>query len=201
VRAQGLQWPDFCLNYAIRNREVEPGGKKMQTTAERLTEMVNVTRQYCALIDGVDHAANDWLEELFRLLPRLHAAVTGLAASGLDDHLPGKPDLDARFELYSRLRSALGDRDSYWLEFDTGDGQSGMSGSLADDLTDIYFDLQRGLELLESAWPQDAVQVWKSSYRLHWGQHLVDAERHLYALKIRNRLANAEDPLQHDLEF
>ena len=48
---------------------------------------------------------------------------------------------------------------------------------------------QQGLDLLDEAWPQRAAQVWQSTYRLHWGQHLVDAERHLYALKVRNQLA------------
>jgi len=82
----------------------------------------------------------------------------------------------------------LGDRDSYWLEFDASPEEMHMSGSLADDLTDIYFDLQHGLQLLDEAWPQQAAQAWQSSYRMHWGQHLVDAERHLYALKVRDQL-------------
>ena len=97
-------------------------------------------------------------------------------------------DLDERFELYSNLRKVLGERDSYWLEFDAVPEDMHMSGSLADDLTDIYFDLRYGLALLDDVWPQRAAQAWQSSYRMHWGQHLVDAERHLYALKVRNRL-------------
>ena len=87
------------------------------------------------------------------------------------------------------LRKALGERDSYWLEFDSAPEEIHMSGSLADDLTDIYFDLLQGLELVDDAWPHRAAQAWQSTYRLHWGQHLVDAERHLYALKVRNLLA------------
>jgi hypothetical protein len=98
-------------------------------------------------------------------------------------------DLDERFELYSQLRRLLGERDRYWLEFDAAPEEMHMSGSLADDLTDIYFDLRHGLELFDEIWPQRAAQVWQRSYRVHWGQHLVDAERHLYALKIRNQLA------------
>ena len=101
-------------------------------------------------------------------------------------------DLDERFELYSHLRRVLGERDSYWLEFDAAPEEMHMSGSLADDLTDIYFDLRYGLDLLDEVWPQRAAQAWQSTYRLHWGQHLVDAERHLYALKVRNQLALAE---------
>jgi len=149
----------------------------MTTLTETLSEMVGVAETYCQLI-----------ERTGSLMPRLHLAVTALSA--YDSHdlpLPGV-DLDQRFELYSRLCKVLGDRDSYWLEFDASPEEMHMSGSLADDLTDIYFDLQHGLQLLDEAWPQQAAQAWQSSYRMHWGQHLVDAERHLYALKVRDQL-------------
>ena len=161
----------------------------MVTLTETLAEMVGAAENYCQLIDHTGEAQGEWLESLFSLMPRLHLAVTALTAYDHGDSpLPGV-DLDQRFELYSRLRKALGERDCYWLEFDASPEEMHMSGSLADDLTDIYFDLQYGLQLLDEAWPQQAAQVWQSSYQIHWGQHLVDAERHLYALKVRNQLA------------
>ena len=161
----------------------------MTTLTETLTEMVDVAEGYCQLIDRTGEARGGWLESLFSLMPRLHLAVTTLTAYDNSDLPLPDVDLDQRFELYSRLRKELGDRDSYWLEFDASPEDMHMSGSLADDLTDIYFDLQHGLQLLDEAWPQQAAQAWQSSYRMHWGQHLVDAERHLYALKVRDQLA------------
>lgn len=161
----------------------------MTTLTETLTEMVGVAENYCQLIDRTGETRGEWLESLFSLMPRLHLAVTALTAYDHGDLPLPNVDLDQRFELFSRLRKALGERDSYWLEFDASPEEMHMSGSLADDLTDIYFDLQHGLQLLDKAWPQQAAQVWQSSYRIHWGQHLVDAERHLYALKVRNQLA------------
>ena len=157
--------------------------------SESLTEMVDAAGDYCRLIDNAPARPGDWLELLFRLMPRLHAAVTALNAYDTGDIPPCETDLDARFELYSHLRKLLGELDSYWLEFDAAPEEVHMSGSLADDLTDIYFDLRYGLDLLDEVWPQRAAQAWQSSYRMHWGQHLVDAERHLYALKVRNQLA------------
>jgi hypothetical protein len=161
----------------------------MQSLSETLTEMVAVAGDYCGLIDSTGELPDDWLESLFQLMPRLHAAVTALNAWDSADMPLPTVDLDERFEMYSHLRRLLGERDSYWLEFDAAPEEVHMSGSLADDLTDIYFDLRYGLELLDGVWPQRAAQAWQSSYRAHWGQHLVDAERHLYALKVRNRLA------------
>ena len=161
----------------------------MTSLTEILTEMTGVADSYCQLIDRTGRAPGNWLEMLFELMPRLHAAVTALNAYDTGEVPVSEVDLDERFELYSRLRKVLGERDSYWLEFDAAPEEMHMSGSLADDLTDIYFDLLLGLDLLDEAWPQRAAQVWQSTYRLHWGQHLVDAERHLYALKVRNQLA------------
>jgi hypothetical protein len=156
---------------------------------EALSEMTAVADSYCQLIDRTGRAPGNWLEMLYELMPRLHAAVTALNYYDTGDTPVDGVDLDERFELYSRLRKTLGDRDSYWLEFDAAPEEIHMSGSLADDLTDIYFDLLHGLELVDEAWPHRAAQAWQSTYRLHWGQHLVDAERHLYALKVRNQLA------------
>lgn len=154
-----------------------------------LTDMVDVAGDYCRLIEDAGSKSRDWLELLYRIMPRLHSAVTALCALNEDDEAPHNTvDLDDRFELYSRLRRLLGDRDYYWLEFDTAPEEIHMSGSLADDLTDIYFDLRHGLTLFDEVWPQRAAQAWQSTYRIHWGQHLVDAERHLYALKVRNQL-------------
>ncbi|MGB5305245.1 MAG: DUF5063 domain-containing protein [Gammaproteobacteria bacterium] len=161
----------------------------MTSLTESLTEMVEIAQSYCRLIEQQGRIPGGWLESLYQLLPQLHSAVTALNAYDTGDLPLLEVDLDERFELYSRLRKQLGERDSYWLEFDASPEQLHMSGSLADDLTDIYFDLKHGLELLDEAWPQRAAQAWQSSYRAHWGQHLVDAERHLYALKVRDQLA------------
>jgi len=159
----------------------------MISTARDIAQMA---RTYCEAIDG--SAANDerWLAQVASLLPRLHAAVVSLSSgngNGNGNHAP-VVDLDARFELYTHLRELLGERDSYWMEFDVAEDGHSMSGSLADDLTDIYCELKHGLKLLDGA-PDKAVDGWRQGFRLHWGQHLLDAERHLYALRVRNQLA------------
>ena len=158
--------------------------------ATELQRMREVAEEYCKLIEGLEHAPAEWLERLNGLLPRLHAAIASLdGAAGLDPHYL-EPNLDARFELYTRLRDLLGDRDSYWMEFDGAGEEHCKSGSLADDLTDIYCELRYGLTLLDAQpeAPDDAFEGWRTGYRVHWGQHLVDAERHLYSLQSRNKL-------------
>lgn len=153
-------------------------------------EVIEVARNYCHLIENLDEVSPVWLEQLSLLLPRLHASVIELShqTRGQGGHC--EPcDLDARFEIFTRLRTLLGDKDPYWMEFDmASDGQQ-MSGSLADDLTDIFCELKRGLELLERcpAEPDRALDALSCGFKVHWGQHLVDAERHLYNLGSRGQ--------------
>ena len=150
-------------------------------------ELKTLARHYCELVDRLDQGSSDWLQQVASLLPRLHAAV---AALNLPEPMNGhyqNADLDARFELYTQLRNLLGDRDSYWMEFDVADDEQSMSGSLADDLTDIYCELKQGLMLIDGE-PERAVAGWHRGYYFHWGQHLVDAERHLYALRVNDQL-------------
>ena len=154
----------------------------------RFNEMAAVASAYCDLIEQADKGASSaWLQEMAVLLPRLHAAVTALGQADRCQYDGSNPDLDARFELFAQLRKILGNRDSYWMAFDVAqDGQS-MSGSLADDLTDIYCELKHGLRTLEDE-PWRAMDDWRKGFHLHWGQHLLDAERHLYELKSRNQI-------------
>lgn len=151
-------------------------------------EAAALARRYCDLIDLAATDRGDWLCEVALLLPRLHAAIASFAAETLPLVEAGPIDLDARFELFTRLRKQLDGIDSYWLEFDSvHEGVEAMTGSLADDLTDIYCELKHGLTVFDID-PADAMLAWSAGYDRHWGQHLIDAERHLVMLASQQRL-------------
>ncbi len=156
-------------------------------------ELVNAARSYCRLIDHLPGSQDNGLLLLVKLLPRLHAAIVALHPSiSADLPVPESQDFDNRFELFSWLRDRLGSRDGYWMEYDDAgldkESRERMSGSLADDLTDIYFELKQGLQMLDSRSPDQIANWWQNGFHLHWGQHLVDAERHLYSLRACGRL-------------
>jgi len=156
-----------------------------------LKEMVALARRYCEIVESAGEEDRAWLGEIALLLPRLHAEISALASPGYNSPHMLVADLDARFELFSHLRELLGERDGYWMEFDSVADTQCMSGSLADDLTDIYCELKHGLRLLDQD-PEGRTKVlleWCRGFRSHWGQHLIDAERHLYALSARGGLA------------
>lgn len=151
-------------------------------------DLAALARRYCELID-LSGGERQWLREVDGLLPRLREAATTLNGHAYEIARFDLMDLDARFEIYSHLRDLLADRDGYWLEYDSAsDGDDAMTGSLADDLTDIYCDLKLGL-LLYDLNPEDGIAAWSSGYRRHWRQHLQDAESHLGLLKAQSRLA------------
>ena len=157
----------------------------MQTETDELLE---IARRYCAVIESLDDGDRRPLVQLNQILPRLHAAMTRLSAQE-ENAYDANVDLDQRFELFSRLRRLLGDLDGYWMEFDVTPDRQEMSGSLADDLTDIYCEHKNGLQRLAvSADTRRTLGGWRTGFCKHWGQHVVDAERHLYTLSARDRL-------------
>ncbi|MBT4837313.1 MAG: DUF5063 domain-containing protein [Methylococcales bacterium] len=154
-------------------------------------EMIAQAKEYCQIIE---HTHNDdderWLVKLAALLPKLNATITALGKPDKDEIACIDPDLEKRFDLYSKLKVLLGEYDGYWMEYDAPQDIQSMSGSLADDFTDIYCELKCGLNVLEEnqALIYQAIHTWQTSYYLHWGQHLVDAERHLYKLCSSNSI-------------
>jgi hypothetical protein len=154
----------------------------------QLQSMAHIAQQFCNLVEEVEQAPREqWVQRMAVVLPRLHAAVAALDGTETETQLLPSTDLETRFELFSRLRALLGEYDGYWLEFDKVGDERCKSGSLADDFTDIYFDLKSGLAVLEQH-PADAARalaLWKASYKRHWGQHVVDASRQLYSLTSR----------------
>ena len=154
---------------------------------QELQNLSGVARSYCALIESVDRVDSRWLDKLWRLLPRLHVAVMAVeTAHSEQPDLQVEMDMEGRFRMFSRLHRLLGDRDAYWLEYDALQGMSEMSGSLADDITDIYYELKQALTQLDRdpEHPGRAAGMLSQGFVDHWGQHLVDAERHLHELQV-----------------
>ncbi len=157
----------------------------------KFLELIDTARQYCQMIEcSADRS--DWLGPLVKVLPKMHASIVALHDPGGSSFPPGLADFDDRFDLFSQLRSKLGELDMYWLEYDEiselASDIDHRSGSLADDLTDIYFELKRGLNMLDAAGMDEVAHLWEIGFKQHWGQHLVDAERHLYTLRANNQL-------------
>ena len=71
----------------------------------------------------------------------------------------------------------------YWAVSDPGVLEEPVCGSLADDLSDIASDLQRGIEEYDRGKVGNAAFEWSFGFRHHWGDHAVDAIRYLHSIK------------------
>jgi len=157
--------------------------------SESFNRLRQLAEAYCTIIENVDETDSQWLLNVFRLLPQLHAAIAVFLEEDSREGGHTEANLEVRFALFSKLHQLLGERDAYWMEYDLGSEEC-RSGSLADDLTDIYCELKQGLKLLEEqrADPGNILHRWRKGYQVHWGRHLVDAERHLYDLSTRGAI-------------
>ncbi len=90
---------------------------------------------------------------------------------------------------FFRVYVSYSESDGYWLDYDARSNDDCKSGSLADDLTDIYCELKSGsLSLEENAKNKEAaIDDWRCGFKVH-GKHLIDAEKHLYDLQASNQL-------------
>lgn len=151
-------------------------------------ELVEQAENFCYLVDHIgEFLCRSWLGEISGVLSRIHAAIGCMDRGRQKKSFDDTADIEARFDMFCRLKRTLGERDVYEVNAEPG---GVLCGSLADDFTDLYFELKRGLDLLHSdvGGLSAALQMWREGYWWHWGQHLLDAERHLYNLRIHNQI-------------
>jgi hypothetical protein len=146
-------------------------------------------QDFCRLVEEYESFGTDgkrWLHQIGQIMQRLVQGMDPLQSDHVDAQYSMLEDLPSRFALYQRLKQFLGPLDDYWSEGDLQAGDGLKTGSLADDITDTYFDLKRGLNLyrLGSEHQIEALSLWIYSYQVHWEQHLRDATKQLFEFKI-----------------
>ena len=173
--------------------DVKDPVKKLQAMSS-LTEMSDIARKYCQLIDQLETSSTSetWIKQIGQLLPKLHTAIVLLETPQQYSYSHQMENDDVRCELFMRLNEFFLSDQHIWPDFDKYDLKLHMCESLAYDFTDMNFDLKRGLELLDiyPNQPNQAASNWRSSFFYHWGRQLVDAEGWLYAVGICDSNAN-----------
>lgn len=151
-------------------------------------DLIESSTDFCLLVDHIDlYDIDRWLTDATRSLANIQAAMTYLNAHpDLEYSFFILPDLEERFELYCKLKKYLGSQDTYRLEFDSSSDAEEMTGSLAGDFADIYHELKRGLNLFESDRENrpHTLTLLQIGYIMNWGQHLMDAQKHLFSLRV-----------------
>ncbi len=152
------------------------GNENIDPAIEQFAE---VARQYCAWAEGEFGEAQEEMRRARRLLAELHLAAIQLPDLGI-----GK-DKDATrisHDDWSRMFQKFGSLPltTYWDVFNPLEETEPVENSLADDLADIYRDVKAGLSLFEAQDFIDAAWDWRFHFQIHWGQHLVGAQRALH---------------------
>jgi hypothetical protein len=148
----------------------------------RLRAFSETALEFCGVVDG--SVATDpiqLLRSLERVLPALHQRLLELPTLKLgerDEDIPDPSD-DERTAVYQTLKKTLGKYDTYRTVFDSQNlEEEAIHASLANDLTDIYFEVLCPIK----AWKQgvDSVCViWELRllFYSHWGRHLLSAQK------------------------
>ncbi|HZL27638.1 MAG TPA: DUF5063 domain-containing protein [Acidobacteriaceae bacterium] len=144
---------------------------------------------YCECVENSPDTGLTFLRNIRdRLLPLYAAALHFPEVKNVQfrDDFPDKDDMttEQRFSLSRRLRG-LGFTDTYRLIYHPleNDPDDPMHGSLVDDLSDIWWDIKPGLNLLERKsddWAPEVFWDWKESFQTHWGRHAIEALRALH---------------------
>ncbi len=157
---------------------------------KQIQELKTNAERFCFLIENIgEFEAQDWLADISLILPRIHAVM------GVIDHQNNRTevffalsDIDERFDLFCNLKKVLGEKDGYEIGEELVTNE--LYGSLSGDLADLYFEIKRGLDLIqfgEENLPL-ALSLWRDGFFLHWGKHLIDAEQHLYDLRVHHQI-------------
>ena len=79
--------------------------------------------------------------------------------------------------------------DIYWDVFDpfVTPPAEPVANSFYDDISDIRRDLRRGLDLYDREFPLAACWEWRFHFQIHWGEHLVGAQRALFLARRSKR--------------
>ena len=165
----------------------------MPESPSAVSRFVEVATKYRDLVDRAA-AAVDLLAGAETLLPALYVAALELPdVEASDEREADAVPHEAWREVFGRLQEVLGLYATYREVYDPvavsdpagaiDTANEPVIGNLADDLADIWRDLEVGLRI----WPTSAesmrngiVWEWRESFKSHWGQHLVDALRAIH---------------------
>ncbi len=129
------------------------------------------------------------------LVQRLLEAILALYAAGLklpevdperDEHEGRMFDGTARQRFFRTVVDKLGGDFHYQLMFEPFDPDESkpVTAGLADDLSDIFFEMNEGLiRIPESGLvPANVIWGWAFGLETHWGRHAVSAIAALHSL-------------------
>jgi hypothetical protein len=135
--------------------------------------------KFIEVVDSAPHFETEaFLANVSHSMAELYSVAISLPA--VEPETTGTDESPVQTDKWDELRRSLGEKigplDTYWTIFDSTKKQEPAQGSLAGDISEIYFDLKQSLQLEESGVAQpDVLFDWRLDFRSHWGRHLLEA--------------------------
>ena len=165
-------------------------------------EFVTVTLEFCALMEAVSrHTLFLFTDKAVKILPLLYLKATLLPAIKEPDeeydteHFITENTYEA---IRNRTADLFGEYDSFLETFhpDMEYSETPVAATISENLADIYQDLgdfaalfrKENEEVMEQA-----LFVCEESFRLHWGQKLLNALKALHVVRFNEELSSDDD--------
>lgn len=154
-----------------------------------LDDFASAARSYCNWAEQADgqQSAKSEMQAARRYLAALYAIAVGLPSYECE-WVERPVSKDEWAEKYARFGALpVGYYGSICNPLQVPAGEAAL-GDLADDLADIWRDLQQGLTIFEDGYRNAAGWQWQDSFS-HWGEHALNALAiiHLWLTQIRYR--------------
>ena len=138
-----------------------------------------IVKRYCSWAES---ALGEPRGEMFtarRLLAELHLEVLNLPDLGLGEDTECALSSDEWNSVCGHFQKLP--VNGYWDVFNPLVEEVPVLNTPFDDLTDIYRDVKRGLLLYDRGQVVEAVWEWRFNFEIHWGAHLMGAQRVIHA--------------------
>ena len=157
--------------------------EQAKTEIERFA---NIVHRYCAWAENPLADAETEMQTARLLLAELHAVIF-LPEFETDDDVKLE-DVTAEEWKTVVARFVNLPVDGYWLVFDPIESQENETvyAPLADDLADIYQNIKYGLRLFDAGHIAEAIWEWKFHFKIHWGWHLLEAQKVVHFWFVHN---------------
>ena len=158
-----------------------------EQTKIKVENFAEIVRRYCVWAESQFVEIEVEMQTAQIILAELNYFVLELPDDDSDDEIKLEDVSTEQWKaVQNRFRSLP--VDGYWTIFDPSkvEEKESVYTELSDDLADIYRDIKYGLLLFDAGHFSEAIWEWKFHFRIHWGRHLLNAQKVIYSWNFAN---------------
>lgn len=164
-------------------------------------DFVTIAVEFCVFLENEEQLPRiEWIDRMLKILPLLYVKASLLPETLATDEEP--PSTFVREEDYSRVANriaeVMGEEDTYLDVFmdDMKYSDRPISAFVSENIADIYQDVRNFVSVYQfelTDQMNDALYLCSESFRMFWGQKLVNVLRPLHALKSSDKEISDEE--------